>query len=69
MGKRITVVNESKSGRNLTFRDNHTGREMSRTQFVQRIEAGHYPNYHVRDVKGIATPVSNPDSSNRNNLG
>ena len=36
--KGITVTEESISGRNQKFRDNHTGEKMSRTQFVKKIE-------------------------------
>ena len=69
MGKRITVIDEDNSGRNQRFRDNHTGSIMSRAEFVRLIEAGMYPNYHVRMVNGIKTPASDPDSSEDNNLG
>lgn len=69
MGKRITVIRESESGRNERFRDNSTGTEMTRPQFVREIEKGKYDNYHIRDINGVKTPVSNPDKSDRNNLG
>ena len=69
MGKRISVTQESDSGRNQRFRDNHTGESLSRTELVRRIEGGGYPNYHVREVNGVKTPVSNPDGSSNNNLG
>jgi len=69
MPKRITVTNETDSGRNQRFRDNYTGDEMSRAEFVRRIEQGQYDNYHVREVNGVKTPVSNPDQSENNNLG
>ncbi len=69
MAKRVTVTRESDSGRNQRFRDNSTGREMSRSEFVREIERGKYEHYHVRDVNGVPTPVSNPDRSERNNLG
>lgn len=68
MGKRISVVSESDSGRNQQFRDNATGREMSRGEFVRQIESGNYPKYHVRVVNDVKTPVSNPDGSANNNL-
>ncbi len=42
---------------------------MTRPQFVRAIEAGNYPNYHIREIDGIKTPASNPDQSERNNLG
>lgn len=66
--KRITVTKESDSGRNQKFHDNRTGGDMSRTQFVKKIEHGDYQKYHVRNINGVKTPVSNPDSSKNNNL-
>jgi hypothetical protein len=69
MPKRISVTSESDSGRNEQFRDNVTGRNMSRPEFVQAIENGQYENYHVRVISGVRTPVSNPDRSENNNLG
>jgi hypothetical protein len=71
MAGRVKVVRESNSGRNLMFQDTKTKGmrgEMTRSQFVQRIEAGRYPHYHVRRVNGVKTPVSNPDNTSRNNL-
>ncbi len=53
----------------LSFHDNFTGQEMTRARFVREIERGNYPNYHVRDVNGFKTPVSNPDGKEGNNLG
>ena len=69
MPKRITVIQESETGRNERFRDNYSGDEMTRNQFVREIERGNYPNYHIREIDGVDTPVSNPDQSERNNLG
>jgi len=66
--KRVTVTEESDSGRNENFHDNYTGQDMTRAQFVRKIEKGDYPNYHVREVNGVKTPVSNPDDSENNNL-
>ena len=68
MAKRVTVTRESSSGRNLNFVDDSTGKQMTRAQFVKEIHAGNYSDYHVRKINGIATPVSNPDGSSRNNL-
>ena len=68
-GKRIKVINESDTGRNLGFKDTRTGEEMTRAEFVQQIKQGNYSNYHVREVNGVETPVSNPDQSENNNLG
>ena len=69
MGKRVSVTRESDSGRNQQFHDNASGRSMTRAEFVRQIQSGNYDNYHVRRVNGVPTPVSNPDGSDRNNLG
>lgn len=68
MPKRVTVTQESDTGRNERFHDNFTGADMTRAQFVREIEQGNYPKYHVREIDGVKTPVSNPDSSTNNNL-
>ena len=67
--KRVTVTRESETGRNQGFRDNRSGADMSRAEFVREIRAGNYPDYHTRVVNGVPTPVSNPDRSEGNNLG
>ena len=68
MAKSVKVTRESSSGRNLNFENSRTGAEMTRAQFVKAIRAGEFPDYHVRNVNGVATPVSNPDRSESNNL-
>ena len=66
--KRIAVTQESDSGRNEHFHDNYTRADMTRAEFVRKIEQGSYPNYHVRKINGVKTPVSNPDEKEGNNL-
>lgn len=66
--KRVTVTQESDTGRNLNFHDNYSDEDMTRAQFVKKIEQGDYPNYHVREINGVKTPVSDPDDSTNNNL-
>ena len=66
---RVQVTRESDTGRNTRFRDNRTGREMSRPEFVRQIREGNYPDYHVRRIQGVPTPASNPDGKDSNNLG
>lgn len=66
---RVTVNTTSDTGRNLTFHDNLTGRNMNAAQFVRSIELGAYPDYYVRTINGIKTPVSKPDGNPNNNLG
>lgn len=65
---KATVTKESPSERNQQFRDNASGKVMSRSEFVAKIEKGAYPDYHVRNIKGTKTPASNPDKSTKNNL-
>ncbi len=67
--ERIRVVEVSETGRNARFRDTRTGWEMSRAEFVRRIRAGEYKDYHIRRINKVDTPVSNPDKKRRNNLG
>ena len=69
MPKHITVTHESNTGRNERFHDNFTGANMTRNQFVNQIKQGNYENYHVRNINGVPTPVSNPDKTRNNNLG
>ena len=70
MGRqRVSVTRESNTGRNERFHDNYSGTDMTRSQFVREINNGNYENYHVRNINGIPTPVSNPDSTRNNNLG
>jgi len=67
--KRVSVTREGNTGRNQKFHDNFNGTDMTRGQFVKQIESGNYSNYHIRNVNGVKTPVSNPDSTTNNNLG
>jgi hypothetical protein len=66
--KRVKVTQESDSGRNQQFHDYYTNVDMTRKQFVNKIKAGEYPNYHIRKINRVETPVSNPDNSEANNL-
>lgn len=66
---RVTVNRESSTGRNETFHDNITNRNINREQFVKSIENGNYKDYHVRLINDVKTPCSNPDKSSNNNLG
>ncbi|MEK7538498.1 MAG: hypothetical protein AAB552_01515 [Patescibacteria group bacterium] len=68
MAKSVVVTVESDSGRNQKFHDNKSGKDMTRSQFVEEIKKGSFPDYHVRKVNGLPTPVSNPDGKAGNNL-
>ena len=69
MAKNIRSITQNSTGRNITFKDVSLGTEMTRSQFVAKIENNKYSDYHVRTINGIKTPCSNPDKSARNNLG
>lgn len=66
--KKVSVTSESKTGRNKTFHDNYSGKNMTRKEFCKAINNGGYSNYHTRKINGVETPCSNPDSSKNNNL-
>ena len=65
---RITTKLESPTGRNLRFEVPGEG-NLSRQALVQQIRAGEQPGYHVRVINGLATPVSNPNGYDSDNLG
>ncbi len=69
MRNRVTVTQESETGRNERFHDNSTGADMTRAGFVREIKRGTYDNYYVREINGVPTPCSKPDSNKNNNLG
>lgn len=68
-GGRVVVVHEDDNLRNVDFVDTVTGRQMTREEFVVAIEGGEYPDYHVRMMHGLPTPVSRPNASVDDNLG
>ena len=69
MAKNIRSITQNSTGRNITFKDISSGTKMTRSQFVTKIENNKYSDYHIRTINGIKTPCSNPDKSERNNLG
>jgi hypothetical protein len=68
MGKMVKTTSENETGRNVRFRDEGRHVSMTRGEFVSRIEGGGYPDYHIRIINGVKTPVSNPDRRISNNL-
>jgi hypothetical protein len=67
--KKIKVIEKDENGANKVFLDKLKKEEMTRKQFVKKIEDGQYPGYHIRIINGTKFPVSNPDNSPSNNLG
>lgn len=66
---RVSVIEESDTGRNKKFIDNKTGKTMTRAQFANEIDNEKYKDYHVRKVNNLRTPVSNPNTDEDDNLG
>lgn len=73
MVKNVRVKKENASGLNTHFLDQKTNTTMTRGTFADKIEAGLYPGYHVMHKKVgnkvIRIPRTNPDNSDKNNLG
>ena len=67
--KPVTVIQESKTGRNEIFLDMSNGDVMDRESFVTEIESGNYPGYTLSTIDNIKTPMSKPDKVTFNNLG
>lgn len=66
---RVSVIQESITGRNKKFVDNRTGKEMTRATFAKEIDKGNYSDYYTMEQGGLKTPVSKPDGDEGNNLG
>ena len=73
MAKNIKITKESETGLNKKFYDTIKKKDLTRGQFVDAIEKGNYPDYHVMNVKregrNLKIPRSNPDGKTGNNLG
>lgn len=67
--KQISVVEQDENGRNETFKIHGTNEVVSREELAERIQNGEFDDYHVREINGVKTPVSNPDGKEGNNLG
>jgi hypothetical protein len=67
--KPIIVVREGEAGRNELFVDTISGIILDRVSFLEKIESGEYPGYHVTKIDDLPTPMSKPDGFTKNNLG
>ncbi len=65
----VRVIEQTETGRNISFLDSLTGLVMTRESFVSKIESGDYPNYTVALINNIPTPISKSDGKIENNLG
>lgn len=71
MAKNVRVTKEKSSGRNLDFKNIKTKEEMTRAEFIKKIEnniSNYAEDYYVRKQHGLKTPVSKPDGKTKNNL-
>jgi hypothetical protein len=66
---RVNVIKENENGRNIRFKDMGTKKEMTDKGFVRAIKKGDYDNYHIRNINGVDTAVSNPNKNQSDNLG
>ena len=67
---RLVVTSESTTGMNQKFQDTLTGEVITRTEVARRIDSGQYEGYHhYRNEDGKLIIRSNPDGSEKNNLG
>lgn len=69
--KTVKAILHTPSGRNTMFQNKGNNEIMSRKEFVDRIQdvkSAYHKDYCVKNINGIKTPVSKPDSSEKNNL-
>lgn len=65
----VIVLEESKTGENLTFYDLSKKTTMNKGEFVASIKNGEYPQYEIRNIDDQETPASIRDGIVFNNLG
>lgn len=55
------IINLAQPDGHDRFLDTRTGMEMSRGEFIQKIQQGEYPGYYVIAKNGGVIPSSSPD--------
>ena len=69
--KTVKGIEQTSTGRNITFQNTGNHEIMSRSEFVSRIKntsSVYHKDYVVKVINGIETPVSKPDRLTNNNL-
>lgn len=66
---RLEVLEQSKSGMNKKFLDSVTRKLLNRTQVVEGIDNGTYPNYEHYRMNGKLIIRRKRDGKNSTNLG
>jgi hypothetical protein len=69
ISKPIITIAKSKTGRNEVYYDLQKGALFTRQELVDQIDNGNYPGYSVKQIRGVATPVSKRDKQRINNIG
>ena len=70
--ERLKLISKGKLSRCLADplnKEKASAFEDAQEEWYKQFKQGNYENYHVREINGILTPVSNPDKSRNNNLG
>lgn len=67
---RLTVVQESKTGKNEKFKDNTTGKVITSSQAIKLVKQGEYKDYAVsKDKNGCEYIRRKADGNENTNLG
>lgn len=69
MAQPIVALEKSETGRNEIYYDLLKRTTLTRDELVTLIEAGEYPGYSVKLIRGVETPVSKRDGKRINNIG
>lgn len=69
LSKPIVALAKTSTGRNQTFFDIQKRVSFTREELVALIQAGEYPGYSVKMIRGVDTPVSKRDGRMTNNIG
>jgi hypothetical protein len=66
----VTVIAQTPSGRNVRFWDHRKNIELTRREFVGKIQnTNEYDEYHIAVIDGVETPKANPNLVEVDNLG
>lgn len=65
----VIVLDENKNGKNRIFYDLSKKLALKKSEFVNLIKNGNYPNYELRTTNREEIPVSKKDIFSTNNLG
>lgn len=67
--KPVVAIEKDRNGRNKLFYDIVKKQVLTLKEFLAQIQAGAYPGYVIKQVRGKPTPVSKRDRRKTNNIG